>query len=129
MPDGTCYAGILEIPSLELALPVETDWSYEALQRNPCRYCGAAESSDLIVAAHNYKSQFGELKKLKQGDSVRFISVSGDEYSYTVSYIETIDPSTTDELFSSNWDLTLFTCTPGGLKRLTVRCLLLKQGA
>ena len=35
--DGYDYIGVLQIPSLDLTLPVISDWSYPALQIAPCR--------------------------------------------------------------------------------------------
>ena len=35
--DGVDYIGVLEIPALELTLPVAGDWSYALLDLAPCR--------------------------------------------------------------------------------------------
>ena len=32
-------------------------------------------------------------------------------------------PSQTEDMLAGDWDLTLFTCTPGAQNRLAVRCL------
>ena len=57
--DGTSYIGVLTIPALDLALPVQSEWSYPALRRTPCRYSGSAYRDDLILLAHNYESTSG----------------------------------------------------------------------
>ena len=40
--DGNSYMGVLEIPDLDLTLPVMADWSYPKLRVAPCRYMGSA---------------------------------------------------------------------------------------
>lgn len=52
--DGHDYIGTLEIPALELSLPVLSEWSYPNLKIAPCRYTGSAYRDSLVIAAHNY---------------------------------------------------------------------------
>ena len=40
--DGHRYIGVLEIPALELELPIMSQWSYPNLKIAPCRYQGSA---------------------------------------------------------------------------------------
>ncbi len=39
--DGEEYLGVLEIPSLQMTLPVISEWSYLRLKKAPCRYTGS----------------------------------------------------------------------------------------
>ena len=64
--DGKSYIGMLEIPMLELSLPIAETWSYPQLRETPCRYDGSAYKGDLIISAHNYDSHFGRLKNLPE---------------------------------------------------------------
>ena len=120
--DGYEYIGILRIQALSLELPVMSEWSYSALKIAPCRYAGSAYSGDLVIAAHNYSSHFGQIKGLSSGDELSFTDVDGNVFYYTVAEVETLSPFATEEMTSSGWDLTLFTCTVGGASRVTVRC-------
>ena len=120
--DGYEYIGILRIQALSLELPVMSEWSYSALKIAPCRYAGSAYSGDLVIAAHNYSSHFGQIKGLSSGDELSFTDADGNVFYYTVAEIETLSPFATEEMTSSGWDLTLFTCTVGGASRVTVRC-------
>lgn len=120
--NGIDYIGVLEIPVLELELPIISDWSYAKLRTAPCRYQGSAYKNDLILMAHNYASHFGKLKNLRQGDLVRFTDEGGNVFSYSVVELETLMPMDVEEMESGDWDLTLFTCTVGGRSRVTVRC-------
>ena len=120
--DGNACIGKLEVPSLELSLPVIGEWSYPKLKIAPCRYQGSAYRNDLIIAAHNYDSHFGRLYQLNAGDVVRFTDGEGNLFTYTVSQIEELPGTAIEEMEAGEWDLTLFTCTLGGRARVTVRC-------
>jgi sortase A len=122
--DGDSYIGVLELPALELALPVMRTWSYPNLKTAPCRYTGSAAEGSLIIAAHNYDSHFGLLKTLEAGDAVLFTDVDGRLYAYEVSQLETLGGGDVEEMRAGDWDLTLFTCTLGGQRRVTIRCTL-----
>lgn len=121
--NGYDSIGLLEIPVLNLRLPVLSDWSYPQLQISPCRYKGSVYTNTLIIAAHNYASHFGQLKELLTGDRVLFTDIDGNRFYYTVSELEILLPSATDEMENGDWDLTLFTCTIGGQSRVTLRCV------
>lgn len=121
--DGHDYIGVLEIPKLELSLPVMAEWSYPKFKKAPCRYVGSAYTGDMIIAAHNYERHFGKIKTLELGDVVRFTDVEGNVFNYAVSGFETLGKTDVNQMEAGEWDLTLFTCTPGGAKRVTVRCI------
>lgn len=116
------YIGILEIPSLDLCLPIISDWSYPALRVSPCRYEGSPYTDDLVIAAHNYRSHFGRLSELTLGEEIRFTDLDGNVFVYKVGNITTVDPKDTADVISGAWNLTLFTCTVGGQYRVVVRC-------
>jgi sortase A len=124
MLKGKKYIGILEIPSLDLVLPIMSDWSYPNLRLAPCRYSGSAYQSNLVIAAHNYLTHFGRLKELNIGDSVIFEDMDGNRFEYEVSETEILQPTDVEEMKAEGNDLTLFTCTIGGKTRYTVRCKL-----
>ena len=120
--DGNDYIGRVDVPSLGLSLPVISEWSYPRLKIAPCRYTGSAYLDNLIIAAHNYGSHFGNLNRLNNGDTVTFTDVDGNQFTYAVSLIEDLPGTAIEEMQAGEWDLTLFTCTLGGRSRVTVRC-------
>ena len=122
--DGIDYIGVLEIPALELSLPVAADWDYYRLNKSPCRYVGSAYLHDLVICAHNYDIHFGNIKTLSYGDKIIFTDMAGNVFTYDVIEIETLQPTAIDQMITGDWDLTLFTCTIGGATRVTVRCVL-----
>lgn len=119
--DVACI-GILEIPALNLELPVISSWSYSSLRLAPCRYSGSAYKGDLVIAAHNYQSHFGGLRTLPEGSEVFFTDAVGNRFSYYVAVTEALTPWSVDDMTSGEWPLTLFTCTLDSQNRVTVRC-------
>lgn len=118
---GKDYIGVLTIPSLELELPVISQWDYPALKVAPCRYSGSLYQDNLIICAHNYASHFGKLKELQPGDTVLFTDMDEHVVTFQVVERETLNPMDTEGMEAGDWDLTLFTCTIGGQTRVTIR--------
>jgi sortase A len=121
--DGSSYVGRLDLPALDLSLPVLEEWSYPNLRLAPCRYAGTAYASGFVLAGHNYSRHFGRLDRLCAGDAVTFTDVEGNAFPYRVAEVQILRPTDTEAMLSPEWDLTLFTCTPGGRTRLAVRCV------
>lgn len=122
MLDGYEYVGYIEIPALNLKLPIMSEWSYSRLKIAPCRQFGSSRTDDLVIAAHNYKSHFGHLKDLSAGDIVVFTDMDHITNSYSVEKIETLKPNEVGAVQHSGYDLVLYTCTKGGETRVTVFC-------
>lgn len=120
--DGNRYIGTLYFPSLDVELPVMSSWSYPKLRKAPCLFTGSIYSGDAVVAAHNYSSHFGHLFNLYPGDLVYFTDVDGNVFTYEIVLQEILEPTAIEEMTSSGFDLSLFTCTYGGRTRFTVRC-------
>lgn len=118
---GRDYIGVLSIPSLDLELPVLSRWSYPNLKVAPCRYSGSLYQNNLIICAHNYASHFGKLKTLQPGDTLLFTDMEDQVVTFQMVERETLEPDDEEAMTTGNWHLTLFTCTPGGQTRVTVR--------
>ena len=119
--NGRDYIGVLSIPSLELELPVISQWDYPALKVAPCRYSGSLYQDNLIICAHNYASHFGKLKELQPGDIVLFTDMDEHVVTFQMVERETLNPMDTEGMEAGDWDLTLFTCTIDGQTRVTIR--------
>ncbi len=120
--DGMYYIGILELPTLGLQLPVLSTLNDSNLTAAPCRYDGSVYLDNLIIGAHNYTSHFGTLRDLAYGDRIVFTDADGNVFRYDVAEIELLTPTDVQEMKTSGYALTLFTCTVGGGSRVTVRC-------
>ena len=120
--DGYAYVGVLSIPSLELELPVMSEWDYTRLKIAPCRYAGSTKTDDLVICAHNYTRHFGPIRNLTPGDTVTFTDMDGVVWQYEVVAVDILAPTDVEDMTAGGYDLTLFTCTYGGASRVTVRC-------
>lgn len=124
--DAYNYIGVLEIPELNIKLPVMAEWSYGLLNISPCCYSGSIYKNDMVIAAHNFYSHFGGLSQLSVGSKVIFTDIEGNVYNYNVVWTEILQPEQTEQMLTERendqWDLTLFTCTISGSTRFTVRC-------
>jgi sortase A len=129
--DGVQYLGTLEIPSLNIKLPVAREWSYEQLNISPARYSGSYSTNDLVICAHNYATHFGPIENVDIGADVYFTPVGGQRIHYVVGNRETLEPTAIQQMVENDnnsdrkdkWDMTLFTCTLDGQARVSVRCL------
>lgn len=120
--DGRSFIGTVQVPSLGLLLPIQSEWGKENARVSVCRYKGSVYENDLIVAGHNYSEHFGTLNQLQTGDSVIVTDMNGKSFYYEVTNIETLGAYDVFKMDEGDWDLTLFTCTVGGANRVTVRC-------
>lgn len=122
--EGNKYIGRLAIPALDLEMPVMSEWSYPKLKKAPCRYSGTVYAGNMIIAGHNYRRHFGRLNIIRIGTAIQFTDVEGNVYSYKVADIQTLKPTAVAVMQKpGGWDLTLFTCTFRGSRRVTVRCV------
>ena len=124
--DGKRYAGILEIPSLGIELPVAESFSYAALQQTPCIYSGSVYKDNLVIAAHNYDVHFGRIGSLGFDYDVIFTDIESNRYTFKTFDIETLNPdqytALVEKQSKNDWDLTLFTCNYSGAQRIVIRC-------
>ncbi len=120
--DGYGYIGYLSIPDLSLELPVMSECDFGRLKIAPCRYYGSTKTNNLVIAAHNYRSHFGYLGKLTQGNTIAFTDMNGKKMTYTVTSIEDVKPSDVEKVKDTGDDLILYTCTYRGVSRIVVRC-------
>lgn len=118
---GKDYIGVLTIPSLELELPVISQWDYAALKVAPCRYSGSLYQNNLIICAHNFATHFGKLKNLRVGDIAIFTDMEENAVTFQMVERETLEPTDLEGMEAGDWDMTLYTCTVGGQSRVTVR--------
>lgn len=120
--DGYEYIGRVSIPAIQRDLPVMADWDYQRLKKAPCRHAGSTRTDDLVIAGHNYKRHFGNLKQLQPGDAVLFTEIDGTVHPYEVSSVEIIPRESGDLVLNSGHDLALYTCTYARVTRVAVFC-------
>lgn len=120
--DGREYYGVIEIENLDIRLPVLADYSDADMKTTPCVYHGEAEEDNLVIVGHNYESQFGKLNGIEEGTEIVLTLTDGTKYSYLVSEVEELEAEQVEEMLDPQWDMTVFTCSYSGNKRVAVRC-------
>ncbi len=120
--DGRVYYGVISIPSMDMSLPILANYTEADMKTTPCVYFGQARDNNLVVVGHNYNTQFGELVDCKAGTKVQLTMMDGSKRNYKVDTLEYLNPEQVDEMLTGDWDLTLFTCSYSGDKRIAVRC-------
>lgn len=117
------YSGIIDIPEINIKLPVMSSWSYKKMKTAPCIYSVNENKNQFIIAAHNYSSHFGNIKQLESGDYVTFTDIYNNFKVYSVVQTEILNGYDIQKMIDGDdWNLTLFTCTLSGTQRVTVRC-------
>ena len=120
--DGDPCVGVLDIPSEGIYLPVGAETEEDVLKMHPCRYAGTAYLENLVICGHNYRSQFGAVKRLPEGTLVRFTDGDGNVFHYEIAAAEILRPEETEKAEHSGYPLSLITCTAGGDRRYVIRC-------
>ena len=97
-----------------------SDYNENKLKIAPCVYYGTI-TNKLIICAHSYRSHFGYLSKLNQGDTIIITNINGENIIYEVLEVEVLNSDDITKMIDTEFDLTLYTCTNDGTKRVTVR--------
>lgn len=122
MINGYNYIGVLNLPTLNLELPVLSDCDEALLKVAPCRDFGDLATDDLVIAAHNYRRHFGRLSQLSYGDQVTFTDMDGNVHVYQVAEISMIAPTDVNLVADSAYELVLYTCDYTNQNRIMVGC-------
>lgn len=117
---------VLDIPDYSIRGQIAEGTDEETLKN----YIGKFQTSvdpgqigNFCLAAHNniYTELFRDLHKVQIGTKIRIVTKT-NEYIYTVTSKETVDPSRTDVLLGGNKrEITLITCTQAATKRIVVK--------
>ena len=122
MINGYNYIGVLNLPTLNLELPVLSDCDEALLKVAPCRDFGDLATDDLVIAAHNYRRHFGRLSQLSYGDQVTFTDMDGNVHVYQVAEISMSAPTDVSLVADSAYELVLYTCDFTNQNRIMVGC-------
>ena len=130
--DGTGIMGYIEIPNINVSLPIYHGTEEETLERGVGHLIGSSlpiggSSTHAILTGHSglaSQKMFSDLDKLEVGDTF-YLEVLNEVLAYEVDQINTVLPHDTTYLgLEEGKDLcTLVTCTPFGVNthRLLVR--------
>lgn len=129
---GDGVMGIVEIPKIDISLPIYHTTTEEVLEKAAGHLEGSSlpvggENTHAVITAHRglpSAALFTDLDRLEEGDHF-LLHVLDETLSYEVDQILTVEPDETDALAVEEGEdlVTLITCTPYGVNthRLMVR--------
>lgn len=130
--DGDGLMGTIEIPSIDVQLPIHHGTSDEVLDKGTGHIAQTSlpiggKGTHAVITGHTgipNKTLFTNLIRMKKGD-IFIINVLGEEHAYKVDQIRVVKPEDLSEIQvekDKEW-VTLLTCTPYGINshRLLVR--------
>lgn len=120
--DSVDYVALLEIPSLEVSLPVADRWNRDKLFAYPHRFCGSAYNQTLVIGGADYSHQFSFCDKIDQGTTVTVTDMTGTQFTYKVTRVDRSSDAKKQWLTNTDYDLTLFCRDIYSLKYIAVRC-------
>lgn len=130
--ETSAVLGYVEVPTIDLALPIFEGTDEETLQKGAGRLewsdkLGSGWGAHSVLVAHRGLSSaklFSDLDRLQRGD-IFYVQLTDDRLCYEVDQTLTIEPDDISQLLPvANEDYcTLLTCTPYGVNshRLLVR--------
>ena len=121
--DGTDYVALLEIPSMNVSLPVADKWNGKKLFDSPARFCGSAYDSSLVIGGRDQEHQFAFCDKIDNGTVVIITDMTGAQFTYTVKRVDRSDSAKSAWLADGEFDLTLFCRDAYSTKYIAVRCV------
>ena len=81
--DGVDFVGLVTLPRYGSVLPVCADWGETS--RYPCRFGGSIYDGSLQIGATTQKGQYDFYRELSVGDTVHYIDVEGNQYTFTIT--------------------------------------------
>ncbi len=130
--DGNGLMGTIEIPSIDVKLPIHHGTSDEVLSEGTGHIAQTSlpiggKGTHAVITGHTgipNKTLFTNLIRMKKGD-IFIINVLGEQHAYKVDQIRVIEPENLSEIQveKDKEYVTLLTCTPYGINshRLLVR--------
>ena len=129
MPDtigGYAVLGKIEIPKINVEQYSLEETTDESLNLAVTRFWGQElhQAGNFSIIGHNYKNLFKRLKELEIGDTFTITAKDGSICTYEVFNIYVVNPDEMECIEDSlpgKREVTLITCTVGGMQRLIVK--------
>ncbi len=120
--NGTDYVALLEIPSLNIILPIKDKWNGTALIASPARFCGSAYDNTLVIGGADNSRQFSFCDEIENGTSVIVTDMTGTYFTYIVERVDRSDKAESKWLTETEYDLTLYCRCAYSMDYIAVRC-------
>ena len=121
---GRDYVALLEIPSLEVILPVANEWDNDRLYESPARFCGSAYDNTMVIGGTDYSGQLSFCGEIEHGTVVNVTDMTGAKFTYQVSRIDRAGDADTRWLSHGDFDLTLYCRDTYSMEYIAVRCMI-----
>ena len=118
--DGIDFVGIVELPRYGSALPVCADWG--EVSKYPCRFSGSIYDGTMQIGATTQKGQYDFYRERSLGDTVCFIDMEGNRYTFTITSLRYEDHADQTALQQRESALTLFIKNIYSFEYLIVFC-------
>jgi len=116
------YVALVEIPSINLTLPVADGWNSRKLYRSPARFYGSCYDHSLVIGGADNSHQFSFCDKIDTETVITVTDMTGTQFSYTVSRVDRSKSAESNWLICSDYDLTLFCRDTNSMEYIAVRC-------
>ena len=116
------YVALIEIPSLNLTLPVADAWNSKKLYNSPARFYGSCYDHSLVIGGADNSYQFSFCDKIENRTVITLTDMTGTQFSYTVSRVDRSKSAESNWLISTDYDLTLFCRDTYSMEYVAVRC-------
>jgi hypothetical protein len=118
--DGIDFVGILEFPRYNSKLPISNDWGETF--KYPCRFGGSVYNRTIQIGATTQKGQYDFYRELSVGDSVFFVDMEGNRFSYKITDLKYESHINQSTLQKENSDLALFVKNVYAFEYLVIYC-------
>jgi|GEM_PF-933703 len=125
--DGTDYVAMLEIPTLDVKLPVADKWDSGKLYKASARFYGSCYDNSIVIGGTDSSYQFSFCEKIENGTTITVTDMTGAEFSYTVTQVDRSKKAHNEWLTNEDYDLTLFCQNTYGMEYIAVRCVSAKS--
>lgn len=118
--DEIDFVGLVELTRYESTLPVCADWGKTS--KYPCRFGGSIYDGTMQIGATTQKGQYDFYRELSVGDTVSYIDVEGNRYTFTITslcYAKHVDQAALQQKDAA---LTLFVKNIYSFEYLIVFC-------
>lgn len=120
--DGMDYVVLLEIPSMQISLPVADKWDRDKLFYSPARFCGSAYDHTLVIGGTDASRQFAFCDKIENGTLITITDMIGTQFTYKVTMVDRAKKAESTWLADPEYHLTLYCRDTYSMEYIAVRC-------
>ena len=120
--EGADYVALLEIPSMQISLPVADKWDGNKLFNAPARFTGSAYDHTLVIGGTDASYQFGFCDEIDNGTRITVTDMTGAQFTYEVASVDRAKKAESAWLADPQYQLTLYCRDTYSMEYIAVRC-------